>query len=198
MNNETERREKIEKELREKIEKELHDKPNPKPDSAARIIKWMVGLATAVVAAAIIGAFGFLWAVNAINSATQERLKTIDTRLDKLDGVPQTETSLDSEVKTNSSEIAVLRNEATTLLGYNQKHEGDTTHATNEINQLRTQSTSYGQSIQRLDLGATTATNEINTLRRQEEDTCTLLALMRERIATLEAKAGVAEKQAAK
>jgi hypothetical protein len=144
---------------------------------------------TTVVTAAIIGLFSYLWLSNALNSAVQERLKSLEERQGELKGIQSLEATFQERIKTlesritdlkpleaqladlqkSTDEINPLRTFVTTLQIAAQKHEGDTTNQLNLINQQHA---------------------EIAKLRMDNEATCELIAKMRERVATLEAKAG--------
>jgi hypothetical protein len=142
---------------------------------------------TTVVTAAVIGLFSYLWVSNALNSAVQERLRSLEERQGELKGIQALDATFQERIKTlesrisdlkpleaqladlqkSTDEINPLRAFVTTLQIAAQKHEGDNTIQLNHTNQL---------------------VAEISNLRTDNEATCELIAKMRERLATLEAK----------
>ena len=124
------------------------------------------------------------------SSATAAQLKTLEDKVAdlKADAVTLSQAVVledkISELKTNQVSSVAIQNAINT--------------ATTEITSLRNQIAGINTYAVKHEAEIVTNTNEINTLRRQEEETCTLLAQLRERIATLEAKQATEQKPAAK
>jgi chromosome segregation ATPase len=147
---------------------------------------WVVGVMGALIAAVVVGTFSQMWSANSQSAAVQERLKTLEARVDDLKTVAGVVPTIQERLKTLEAKIDELKTVPSQITAVTSV----VNVAAGEIAKLREDWTQAQAMIQKHEAENGSNSAEITTVRSTALDQAESITKLRERVAALEAVMG--------